>query len=56
MALLMAPDSLTQRHLALPCSLCGKNPGTWDPPLPVLSLLFQPEHLEIFSALISDVV
>lgn len=33
--------SLTQGHLALPCSLCGKNPRTWDLPLPVLSLPFQ---------------
>lgn len=52
----VAPDSLTQGHLALPCSVCGKKPGAWDLPLPVLSLPFQPGHLEVFSALISDAV
>lgn len=35
--------------LALPCSLCGKKPGAWVLPLPVLSLPFQTGNLEVFS-------
>lgn len=35
--------------LASPYSLCGKTRVTWDLPLPVLSLPFQPRHLENFS-------
>lgn len=35
--------------LALPCSLCGKKPGAWVLPLPVLGLPFQPGNLEVFS-------